>query len=271
MSEVKRYTKKLTNSGGGVCALSFIAFLLAAAGASMDFVVTAIYNRYYYNKKDSMFASNWFEYIKTYDQSLILVFFTFAAMCCIFSSKRKRKIGSGFAALITVTSLALAAGPISMIIEKLANGELTNAVKYDNDYAKFVAVSNLIVYALPAFSSFLMLLAGIVLIGRVSSEEFTVEISTVGKNAASNNEINSDAVSAKIDITDEKKSVNNYIDPNLVKSIEEPDDNAATASAVMTESESKDESAENETVCSVCGSKITGNAKFCRNCGNKLA
>ncbi|MGN0594437.1 MAG: zinc ribbon domain-containing protein [Hominimerdicola sp.] len=258
MADVKRYKKKLTNSGGGICVLSFIAFLFAVGGACVDFIVTAIYNQYYYNKRDYIFASDAFEYIKIFDKSIILAVFSFAVMCYFLSARRKKKLGAGFSAVVTVTSLALAVEPVAMIVQKLMNGELTNAVNYDNDYAKFYAFSDLIACALPAFSSFFMLLAGIILIGRVISEDFYVEIPVV-KNIAVMPENKEESLPEQKELPYESDKSNSS--PIIIE------DNVEPASA---EVEMPDNDEDSKTlVCSKCGFAISENAKFCRNCGKQ--
>ena len=285
MTEPKTYSKKLTESGGAACVLTFIALLLSCAGVLTEYIGVSIYNQYYITRKSSIFAADFISFVDVYEKPIILTLVTFVLFIVLFVSRRKKKTGGEIPAIMLICSIAFAVKPICDIAQMISTGEFSATMRYASDGDKFRAVLNLSISALPLVSCFLLLIAGLVLCTRLAGEDFTVSVPMTKRMAVTPAQTQTpapqNAVEPKFeyghsnyiepDVADNYKKNNGAEPVNAVISDAKPDNNENLTSDDNSAEDNTAvavETAENEELtCSVCGSKSPFGSKFCKKCG----
>lgn len=285
MTETKTYSKKLTESGGAVCVLTFIAFLLSACGVLTEYIGVNLYNRYYTTSTDYIFAGDINTFVSVYEKPVILTLVTFTFFIVLLVSKSKKRIGGEIPSILIVSAVALAIRPAFAIADLISTGEFSATMRYASDGDKFRTVLNLSISALPIISCFLLLIAGLVLCSKLLGEDFSVQVPITKKVSVSPTPA---PVIKQAQPTVEPKfeyGHSNYIEPDVADSYKK-DNGATPVNAVVKETEVETEvdceTPNNDTasekiqadedfiVCSVCNTKSPTSSKFCQKCGAEI-
>ncbi len=295
----KIYKKKLTNGGAALCVLTFIAFLLSLGAALTEVSASLIYNAMFGRGTIGFFANNFTEFVELYENAIIMGVFCFIMFTVAASSVRKKRLGREYPALAVCIPVLLAVQPVIEIIEIIESGSVANAFKVGSDTYRMRELVNLGIYVLPVLSAFLMLIAGLVVMGRFSCEEFEVRVPAVKKqkNVQSDTAVqntayqyspvaekqqdnnaqgiipdNAEPAAAQTPFIAEESAGN---ENNGDNGFERPEKHggaeAVSAEIELPESkEEKDQSTEAlENKCKNCGEPIEQNMKFCIHCGAK--
>lgn len=301
----KIYRKKLTNGGAGLCILTFIAFLLSLGAALTEVTASLVYNALFGRGTMGFFANNFTEFVELYENAIIMTVFCFIMFAVAASSVRKKRLSKEYPALAVCIPILLAVQPVIEIIKIIDSGSVANAFKVGSDSYRMRELSNLGIYVLPVIAAFLMLIAGLVVMGRFSCEEFEVRVPAVKKQknvqaepAVQNTSYQYAPIEEKPQSNTSQGIIPDSAEPAAVQTpfIAEPeklnvqaDDNSeferhvkhGGAEAVNAEIEFEDTNDTEETVptenheeteenkCKSCGEPIEQGVKFCVHCGAK--
>lgn len=264
MNEVKICKKKLTESGGGVCTLSFIAMIVSAAGLALEFLGTLGYTSFNDVSQNYMFANDVFSYIFTYDKSIITFVLSLTVFFAACANRRKKKIGGELPAIVILTSVACSASPIAFMVYLFDSGNLADIFSNGSDSEIFRAVMGILVYALPLLACFLLLMCGITIAAKLGGESYTVSVpivKTVALKADDGFVENIAKHSADALIPHHEIDHDSVVSEETAKPEPTVDIIPDAVPAV----------AETETVrCHDCGEMVRHNAKFCQKCGAKM-
>ncbi|MBR1739906.1 MAG: zinc-ribbon domain-containing protein [Ruminococcus sp.] len=179
MSE-KVYTKKLTNSGGGTCALALIAFVLSTAAAVSEFIFTACYNSFYENKREHFFAFDLEGYASTYGANISMAVFTLVMTVWFFSSRKVKRAGMEQGLVSIFAPIGIAAPSGILLTLKLIDGHTWNTFDDGTDGEIFRLIARIVIYGVPVLSALFMIIAGITVLAKLRKGQ-TVETSAAGK------------------------------------------------------------------------------------------
>lgn len=294
----KIYKKKLTNGGAALCILTFIAFLLSLGAALTEVSASLIYNALFGRETLGFFANNFTEFVELYENAIIMAVFCFIMFTVAASSARKKRLGREYPALAVCIPVLLAVQPVIKIIGIIDSGSVANAFKVGSDTYRMRELVNLGIYVLPVIAAFLMLIAGLVVMGRFSCEEFEARVPAVKKQknvqpepAAQNTAYQYAPVTEKQQDNSAQGIIPDSAEPaaaqpplsaeeseareteNSVFERPESHGGAAAVSVEIELPESKDGNSESEKTeenkCKNCGEPLEQNMKFCIHCGAK--
>ena len=264
MSETKTYKKKLTDAGGAVCVLSFIALCLSAAGVMLEYIGTAIYNNYNSGSVEHILVKNWEEFASVYEKSAILAVFSFIIFITALKARNKKKIGSATAALTVFMPVVMAVVPAINTVKLVTSGSFRDSLFDGNSRESIESAVLLSNAAIPLFVCFFLLLSGLILAGRLIGEEFHADV----------------PASKRVAVMPEQKAErettpdipkDGYISSEPENEYRRPDGAEQVSAPVVTEETAKDnEQQEEKSVCKFCGAELKDNAKFCSVCGKDV-
>ena len=265
MSETKTYKKKLTDAGGAVCVLSFIALCLSAAGVMLEYIGTAIYNNYNSGSVEHILVKNWEEFASVYEKSAILAVFSFIIFITALKARNKKKIGSATAALTVFMPVVMAVVPTINTVKLVTDESFRDSLFDGSSSESIVSAVLLSNTAIPLFSCFFLLIAGLILVGRLIGEEFYADVPTA-KRVAVMPEQQADRKTTP-DIPKD-----GYISSEPENEYRRPDGAEQVSAPVVTEEAEKEdtEQQEEKSVCKFCGAELKENAKFCSSCGKDV-
>lgn len=294
----KIYKKKLTNGGAALCILTFIAFLLSLGAALTEVSASLIYKALFGRGTLGFFANNFIEFVALYENAIIMAVFCFIMFTVAASSVRKKRLGREYPALAVCIPVLLAVQPVIEIIKIIDSGSVANAFKVGSDTYRMRELVNLGIYVLPVIAAFLMLIAGLVVMGRFSCEEFEVRVPAVKKQKDIQTEPVMQNTAYQYVPTAEKSQDNisqgiipdsaepaavqtpfvteeNSVQETEISGFERPEKHggAEAVSAEIELPEGKEEKEQieetQENKCKNCGEPIEQNTNFCIHCGAK--
>ncbi len=256
MTAVKSSRKKLCDAGSASCLFAFIAFFASGAGAALEFIGREIYRREFY-KNEALFSQKWDEYFVTYQNSIVLFAVSLTVLLVCIVSRRKKKIGAEFGALITVASAAMAIAP-ALFVYRLFNDSTWKLAAEGSDEARFMYIMQALVYGLPLLSGIFLFICGITLWGRNATDDFSVSCPYMKYMAEPESRDAEEQAVEKSGKSEEVKPSFEFTNSNYMS----PSDDGGNvqAQAVIKEAAR----------CKGCGAELKDGAKFCQRCGEKI-
>ncbi len=282
--------KKLTHGGGVPMVLSLIALILSLVASFQEYLFRFIYNIAFDADAEKVFVSNIIGYftmtkndvpvISMYtEKAFILAIISLAAFLIFVLSGKKKTIVGGEAIMLIASAGACLIEPVMYVINFLT-GDMKSGLSADNDGERFRCFYGLLIYVLPMVISVLLIVAGLVILGRVAAEKNKVEVARKGAVAPvvaapafaqpmqpqmAQNSVAMDEIAVP------------EVEPVIAQQAEEKFEEAAQQAQQVAET-FEEKAAEVEAViedapkvvfCATCGNQLDPNAKFCNNCGTK--
>lgn len=265
MTETKIFRKKLTEAGGGVCFLAFTAVIVSAMGLAMEFLGSLGYNRYDDVSQTYVFAPDIYDYIFTYDKSIVTFLISLTVFFVLLAYRRKKKIGAELPTIMIISSVACAVKPVTFLVYALNNSEFVDLFNNAGDSKSFLAIMTVLIYALPLMSCLFIMICGIVITLKLIREDFKVEVPVMRFEKAQKDDATETVLPAvEKPVTEEIVPDFEFKNSNYMPSeSEEPEIKAVPASAEMVNEPKND-------VCPRCGEQLKPDAKFCQSCGEKI-
>ena len=182
MAAEKTYNKKLIRSGGGVFTLTLFAALLSLAAALGEVIAVALYNAFYSNPVDHIFAADAEQYLLVHQYAIVMAVFAVIMFIWAASSMKNRKLGREFGFFGIFLNCALCVMPIYKTVDQAMKRETGDAFSKGLDGDKFRMAFKLMINALPLLAGVLILLAGVSVMVKLSG----VEACTVTRPARKN-------------------------------------------------------------------------------------
>ncbi len=170
MAADKIYRKKLTNGGGGVFTLTLFAALFSCAAAAGDFIAAAVYNGFYSNHINNLYAGGVEEYIQVYQYPIVMAAFAFVMFIWAASAIKAKRLGREFGFMGIFVNAAVCMMPVYKTVDQVMKSETKDTFKNGLDGDKFRMAVKLMINGLPVISGLLILLAGIAVLARISHE-----------------------------------------------------------------------------------------------------
>lgn len=251
--------KKLTNSGTGVCVLTFIAFIFALIGSLEEFIGVFIYNIKFSDELRKLFAYDFTTYLNIYERhlSLAVISLIFFIIFCV--SKRKKSVGYGIAIASVVIPIVYSTVPIINLVTAIKNDYFMDYFDSGLDETTFTFYAQLAFYVILLIACFFMLIAGLVLCCKLAGEKFTVDVPYVQKAENVQPVVQAQYVQMPSADTGYAAMGNT----NTV-SVNEEQTNIPSFDDVI-----KSDNSTMET-CPNCGAELKSHAKFCSVCGQKI-
>lgn len=177
----KTVKKTLTNSGGGVCMLAFLAMLFSVCTALLEVIAVQLYNRFYSNRITFIYANTPYEYIKLYETGIIMSMLSVVTAVWAFSSAKKKKLGREFSVVNMFLPPAICIMPAVKVFSLVTGKAFSDAFSFGSDGDKFRMAVKLLCSALPVLAGIMLFAAGFAVLGKLSAESFSVEISSAGE------------------------------------------------------------------------------------------
>lgn len=263
MNEVKKCRKRLTESSGGACFLAFLAMAVSAVGLALELWGTWGYNRFNDDSRDYIFAGNAFNYIFTYDKSIITFVFSLVVFCITAANRRRKRIGGEMPAFVIMMSAAISVSPAAFIVYAFSNSEVIDVFSAGSDSEVFRVVMGVLVYALPLLACLLLMICGIVIAFKLVGENYTASVPIVKAVAINSEDKLTDAIaedSTKSDNVIYEKNNNTITADKLDSLLTDGGDQDAVPASIEAE----------PTICHACGETVRPGAKFCQKCGAKM-
>ena len=175
MAAGKTYSKKLTNSGGGVCFLMVLAALFGCAAACGDFIAVAVYNYFYSKNIGYLYAQDVLGYLGYYGCAIVMAVFSVFMMFWAFSAAKGRRMGREFGMTGIFVNFAICLMPALNIYRKLEDQTFMDNFTTEYDGDKFRAVAALAADGLPLLAGLFILMAAIGFLGRLGADVFYIE------------------------------------------------------------------------------------------------
>lgn len=292
--------KKLTHGGGVPMVLSLIALILSLVASFQEYLFRFIYNLAFDADAEKVFVSNIIGYftmtkndvpvISMYtEKAFILAIISLAAFLIFVLSGKKKTIVGGEAIMLIASAGACLIEPVMYVINFLT-GDMKSGLSADNDGERFRCFYGLLIYVLPMVISVLLIVAGLVILGRVAAEKNKVEVARKGAVApvvaAPAGIAPAVAAPAFAQPMQPQMAQNSVamdeiavpeVEPVIAQQAEEKFEEAAQQAQQVAET-FEEKAAEVEAViedapkvvfCATCGNQLDTNAKFCNNCGTK--
>ncbi|WP_124097920.1 zinc ribbon domain-containing protein [Ruminococcus sp. Marseille-P6503] len=256
MTAVKSSRKKLCDAGSASCVFAFIALLASGAGTALEFIGREIYRREFY-KNETLFSQKWDEYFVTYQHSVVLLVLSLTVLLVCLVSRRKKKIGAEFGALITVASAAVSVAP-ALFIYRLFNDSAWRLAAEGSDEARFMYIMQALVYGLPLLAGIFLFICGITLWGRNATDEFSVSCPCMKYMASPESRDTEEQAVEKNGRPEEIKPSFEFTNSNYMSPA---DGGVNVKSAPVIKETSR---------CKGCGAELKDGAKFCQRCGEKI-
>lgn len=277
MSESKTFKKKLTDTGGSVCVLTFIALCLSAAGTLTEYIGAAIYNNFYSSYVDRIFAADLRQFVELYEKPMIMTVFSLVLFVWAFRGRRKKRAGWEFSAFSICLPIVLALRPVLDVIEIINKGDFSRALQSGTDGDKFRAILKLSIPTLPIFAAFFILIAGLITAGRLIGEDFSAEIPVTKKIAVmpehtplNNVSEMSDEEFARPETPDLHPENDNKDTPAIAPVPQPIQDCTETVIPPLNDAAAEESPTVTDKLCPKCGKSLKENAKFCSACGTSL-
>ena len=172
MDTINRAYKKLTNANGAVRFFSILAFIIGLIGVLLEPLGKLLYNMIFDKKIDNLLVKGFKQYINASQYSIIFFVMTIILMVAAFSSKHKKNIGQGFGSLFVLVPLITSIVPIMDMIDYLKSSTFEYYMK-GADNLRFRGIAILMVYVLALSAALLLVLSGLILVCKASSEKPT--------------------------------------------------------------------------------------------------
>lgn len=268
MTETKICKKKLTEAGGGVCLLAFTAVLISAMGLAMEYLGSLGYNRYADVAQTYVFAANVYDYIFTYDKSIITFLISITAFFILLSYRRKKKVGVELPSFLIISSLACSVKPVTFLVYVLNRSEFMDLFRNAGDSRTFLAVMSVLVYVLPLFACFFLFICGLVLFVKLLSETFTAEVPYMKYEKPEETEDDKESVIISASENNKKEEI--VPDFEFVNSNYAPVDKKKITENTVEDVLHDTNAEKKENKCPHCGADLKPDAKFCQSCGGKI-
>lgn len=290
--------KKFTRGGGAPLVLTVIALIISLIAAFEEFIARAVYNAAFDTKTDKVFLSdiigfftmdrNSVSVIRIYtEKAFILALVAFISFIVLAASARKKKIVSGEAWMMMITSAACAIEPVIYMTYFFSNDIYKN-FSDSNDGVRFRSFYGFLIYALPLLAAFLLCLAGFILLIRLAKEKAvyindeTAEITAESVTAADTETAYVPPMSDSIFRPQAEAVMPEAVLPvqtapeaeaapeTSEENTSEPEEILQTVPAETAQEPEPVITYEAEKVfCGNCGQQLDPAAKFCNNCGAK--
>lgn len=296
--------KKLTHGGGVPMILSLIALILSLVASFQEYLFRFIYNIAFDADAEKIFVGNIAGYftmtkndvpvISMYtEKAFILAIISLAAFLIFVLSGKKKTIVGGEAIMLIAASGACLIEPVMYVINFLS-GDMKDGLSSSNDGERFRCFYGLLIYALPMLISVLLIVAGLIILGRVAAEKNKVEVARKGAVAAVAAPVfaqpmqpqmaqNGAAMMDEIAVPAVEPVVAQQADETFAmfeekaaeaeavieEKVQQADETVGMFEEKAAEVEAVIEEAPKAVFCATCGNQLDPNAKFCNNCGTK--
>lgn len=225
--------------------------------------------------------SSFYDYINKYSSSIILFALSVVAFYACMSGKKKKKLDGTFAFLMIILPISAMLQPSAEIARNISQNAFATAIKGSSDEV-FNAVVDLSASVIPAISGFLLLLCGVVLCGRLLTDNFSAEVPKVKKvavmsesgNEKQENFAETDVETSKSEtakVPEFKSEVLPHSnDKSSDMSIISDSNKAEPVMAAVEMPKTDDEKIGEAKYCPSCHAKLKDGAKFCQSCGAQL-
>lgn len=289
--------KKFTRGGGAPLVLTVIALIISLAAVFEEYIARFIYNLAFKDSKaDKVFISsiigfftmerNSVSVIRVYtEKAFIIALVAFAAFMILVTSARKKKIVGGEAWMMIISAAACAIEPVIYMMQFFSNG-LHKNFSDSNDGVRFRSFYGFLIYALPLIATFLLVLAGFILLIRLAREK-SVVISTEDPDTAGDDsnaaydDTYAPSFMPQTEAVMPEAVMPQSDEPAAADIVPEPEPEIPQVTPIV-ETEAVADVPEEETqpeplithepakvFCANCGNQLDPAAKFCNNCGAK--
>lgn len=305
--------KKMTHGGGVPVVLSVIALVLALVASFQEYLLRFIYNMAFDAETEKVFVESVIGYFEMNrngvqvislftEKAFILAIIALIAVVIFASSGKKKTIVSGQGIMLIGTAAACLIEPVIYLINFFGS-DMKDGFSSDNDGERFRCFYGLLIYALPALISILLIVAGLVILCRIGAEKNKVEVARKPGKAVTAAAAPVAAVAAPViaavpqeaqqmqeaayptDFFQQASPVKEEVQQKADETVgifEEKAQQVEETVGIFEEKAQQVEEAAEQTVepvieeavpqqvfCPNCGQQLSANAKFCNNCGAK--
>ncbi len=182
--------KKLTHGGGVPAVLSIIALVLSLIASFQEYFCRFIYNLAFDGDTDKVFVESILGYftmdrndvnvITLYtEKAFILAVVSLMAVLMFVLSGKKKTIVIGQAWTLAATAGVCLIEPVIYLVN-FFSGDIKDGLSSDNDGVVFRTIYGLLIYALPAIVSLLLIISAIIILCRIGAEQNKVEVARKG-------------------------------------------------------------------------------------------
>lgn len=280
MAEQNRAFKKLTSASGFIRFASILCLILSVVAVALEPISKIIYNMTFKNDVKYVIVKGYVAFFTAFQPAIIMCVLSLILIVAAFSSKTKKNIGPGFSAVYVFLPLAASASSVVGLIDYIKS-DLFDWYMKGADNLKFRGMSILLVYALPLFIAFILLICGIILCCKYLGEKVRVEVPTIQRRVkASKAEPQSfmqtppvmmpqSMPAPQADNSGFGAPVPPVMQPSgIAPQNEEPAAAAEPEKPIIPEAPKQESSGTK--VCPNCGTELSSAAKFCKVCGTPV-
>lgn len=302
--------KKMTHGGGVPVVLSIVALVLALVASFQEYLLRFIYNTAFDAETEKVFVESIIGYFEMNrngvqvislftEKAFILAIISLIAVVIFASSGKKKTIVSGQGIMLIGTAAACLIEPVIYLINFFGS-DMKDGFSSDNDGEKFRCFYGLLIYALPALISILLIVAGLVILCRIGAEKNKVEVARKPGKAVAAAAAPVAAVAAApviaaapqeaqqmqeaaypADFFQQAAPVQEAVQQKADEAESFFEDKAQETVGIFEEKAQEVQESAEQTVepviedvvqqvfCPNCGQQLSANAKFCNNCGAK--
>ena len=271
------YRKKLTNSGGGVCFLLFLAMIFTLCAAAADFIAGALYGQFFTRQVYDMDPDP-IEYVMKYSSSITAAVFAvimFIKAACASKGRLISKEYGWTGIFMGLTFGLVHAARLVWAIRNTHGFDQYFDTGYDND--TFRGAVEIAKDGLPIVSGVLFIIAGLAVLIRLGREDFIIEAPRAEKHKASKNTAEADETAFGFgENSHNVQGLTGETKPATYGSAEEDSDSGYKETPETPEPVSYPSNTENTAkrptvhLCPKCGELVSSDELFCSNCGCQM-
>ena len=265
----KVYSKKLTNSGGGVCFLTGAAAVFALCAAAVDFIAGAVYVQFYERQIYDM-TPDPIDFVSANGNSIALGVFALIMFVKALNAGKAKYMSREFGLTGVLMGLAFSLKPLAAGLQLQRDNGFNGYFETDYDSDKFRGAMEICRYSVPLLVCLLLLIAGIAVLAKLGGEDFTVEV-PVGKKTKKSVPAQKEEESA-IGFGGGTQAVQGLTGETKPATYSGNTEENAAAENVSVNREAPQQTQKRPTVklCPNCGELVGEDELFCASCGQKM-